>query len=81
VQSKFASKHKRDDGRLIIKAEDRTQLDFLDSFSCWLSEWQNMSGKTALRKLTFLAIQQTTTPALRRELLIYLLDEKRLDYR
>jgi hypothetical protein len=78
VQSKFAAKHKRDDRRLVITAEDRTQLDFLDSFTCWLSEWQNMSGKTALSRETFLAIQQTT-PALR-ELTIYLLDEKNLDY-
>jgi hypothetical protein len=79
VQSKFAAKHKRDDRRLAITAEDRTQLEFLDSFSCWLSEWQNMSGgKTALSRETFLAIQQTT-PALR-ELSIYLLEEKKLDY-
>jgi hypothetical protein len=79
VQSKFAVNRKRDDRRLPITAEDRRQLEFLASFSAWLSEWQKMAtAKTELSRETFLAIRQTT--AALTDLATYLLDEKKLEY-
>jgi hypothetical protein len=80
VQSKFAATHKRDDRRLHISAEEKTQLQFLQAFYEWLAEWQAMlnSKKTGLSRETFLAAMQTTSAL--KELAEYLLEGTCLEY-
>jgi len=78
VQTKSAAMHKRDERRKPITINDKSQLEFLESFVEWLKAWESIGTTNGLSKETFSSAQQTCSAL--KELAEYLLTVKNLEY-
>ena len=77
VKSRSKGIRKRDPDSDRINAGHIGNLEFLNKFATWLEEWM-ISGKSGLRKQTFLSCQQTSQRF--PPLVKYLIEKRGLDY-